>query len=85
MFSATYAAKSDLAPMVMWVSFIASLDLAADTSNLHNVVRVSRADPEAAEAAKASLAVHYLARLEEGFRITYLGPFVTSGSAVLGS
>ena len=43
------------------------------------------ADPEAAEAARASLAVHYLARLEEGFRITYLGPFVTSGSAVLGS
>jgi hypothetical protein len=28
---------------------------------------------------------HYLARLENGFRIIYLGPFAASGTAVLGS
>jgi hypothetical protein len=28
---------------------------------------------------------HYLARLENGFRIVYLGPFASSGTAVLGS
>jgi hypothetical protein len=43
------------------------------------------ADPDASEAAKAVLTTHYLARLDEGFRITYLGPFASSGSAVLGS
>ncbi len=31
------------------------------------------------------LEVHYLARLEDGFRIVYLGPFEDSGTAVLGS
>ena len=31
------------------------------------------------------LANHYLARLEEGFRIVYVGPFEESGTAVLGS
>ena len=31
------------------------------------------------------LANHYLARLEDGFRIVYLGPFEDSGTAVLGS
>ena len=31
------------------------------------------------------LATHYLARLEDGFRIVYLGPFEESGTAVLGS
>ncbi len=31
------------------------------------------------------LDVHYLARLEDGFRIVYLGPFEDSGTAVLGS
>ena len=31
------------------------------------------------------LADHYLARLEDGFRIVYLGPFEDSGTAVLGS
>jgi hypothetical protein len=43
------------------------------------------ADPEASEEARAVLASHYLARLDEGFRVTYLGPFAESGSAVLGS
>ena len=31
------------------------------------------------------LADSYLARLEDGFRIVYLGPFEESGTAVLGS
>jgi hypothetical protein len=31
------------------------------------------------------LSVNYLARLEDGFRIVYLGPFEESGTAVLGS
>ena len=31
------------------------------------------------------LTTHYLARLEDGFRIVYLGPFEESGTAVLGS
>lgn len=50
--------------------------------------------PEAAEAVlleepdegqERILDVHYLARLEDGFRIVYLGPFEESGTAVLGS
>ena len=40
---------------------------------------------EATDAERASLASNYLARLDDGFRVTYLGPFATSGSAVLGS
>lgn len=31
------------------------------------------------------LDMHYLARLEEGFRVVYLGPYADSGSSVLGS
>lgn len=42
-------------------------------------------DPDASEADRAVLEVHYLARLDNGFEITYLGPFVDSGTAVLGS
>jgi hypothetical protein len=42
-------------------------------------------DPDASEEARAILDRHYLARLDEGFRITYLGPFASSGSAILGS
>ena len=37
------------------------------------------------EEQEAILAVDYLARLEDGFRIVYLGPFEDSGTAVLGS
>lgn len=37
------------------------------------------------EAQQRILEVHYLARLEDGFRIVYLGPFEESGTAVLGS
>ncbi len=31
------------------------------------------------------LDIHYLARLEDGFRIVFLGPFSDTGSVVLGS
>ena len=41
--------------------------------------------PDASEADRSSNADNYLARLDEGFRITYLGPFADSGTAVLGS
>lgn len=43
------------------------------------------ANPDASEAERAAIAANYLARLENGFRIVYLGPFADSGSAVLGS
>ncbi|HZJ47977.1 MAG TPA: hypothetical protein VFD97_02940 [Acidimicrobiia bacterium] len=37
------------------------------------------------EGQQQELAAHYLARLEDGFRIVYVGPFEDSGVAVLGS
>jgi hypothetical protein len=37
------------------------------------------------EAQRLILEANYLARLEDGFRIVYLGPFEESGTAVLGS
>ncbi len=40
-------------------------------------------EPDAEQ--EAILSLHYLARLEDGFRIVYLGPFEESGTAVLGS
>lgn len=43
------------------------------------------ANPDASEAERQAAAGNYLARLENGFQITYLGPFASSGSAVLGS
>lgn len=42
-------------------------------------------DPEATEADIDAVAIHYLARLDNGFEITYLGPFAESGTGVLGS
>lgn len=42
-------------------------------------------DPDASAAARASLDLHYLARLENGSQVTYLGPFASSGTTVLGS
>ena len=51
-------------------------------------------DPEVAEyvesedptrAQQRQLDIHYLARLEDGFRIVFLGPFSDTGSVVLGS
>ncbi len=42
-------------------------------------------DPEASEEDLDSVSANYFARLDDGFRITYLGPFASSGSTVLGS
>lgn len=42
-------------------------------------------DPEATSADMQAIQSNYLARLENGFTITYLGPFASSGSAELGS
>ena len=42
-------------------------------------------DPDASEEAREVLEDHYLARLDGGFTIIYLGPFASSGTAVLGS
>ncbi len=42
-------------------------------------------DPDATNADLASISDHYFARLDNGFEITYLGPFSSSGSGVLGS
>lgn len=43
------------------------------------------ANPVATEEERVAAAPNYLARLDDGFRITYLGPFASSGTAVLGS
>lgn len=43
------------------------------------------ANPDASEAERQATVGNYLARLENGFQITYLGPFASSGTAVLGS
>lgn len=42
-------------------------------------------NPDASEEDVDAVAANYLARLDDGFRITYLGPFASSGSTVLGS
>ena len=42
-------------------------------------------NPEASEAEQQSVAINYLARLDNGVKIIYLGPFASSGTAVLGS
>lgn len=43
------------------------------------------ANPEATNVEIAAIQANYLARLDNGFTITYLGPFASAGSAVLGS
>lgn len=43
------------------------------------------ANPDASEAERQATTESYLARLDDGFQITYLGPFASSGTAVLGS
>ncbi len=43
------------------------------------------ANPDASEAERQAIRSNYLARLDDGFQITYLGPFASSGTAVLGS
>jgi len=42
-------------------------------------------NPDASAAEIASIQDHYFARLDNGFEITFLGPFASSGSNVLGS
>ena len=42
-------------------------------------------DPEATDEDLAEIEDHYLARLDNGVEITYLGPFSESGTGVLGS
>jgi hypothetical protein len=42
-------------------------------------------NPDASDAQIEVISDHYLARLDDGFSITFLGPFATSGSSVLGS
>lgn len=43
------------------------------------------ANPDASEAEREVLTDHYLARLEDGATIVYLGPFSARGTIVLGS
>ena len=43
------------------------------------------ANPDASEAERSAIAANYLARLDDGVKIIYLGPFASSGTAVLGS
>jgi len=43
------------------------------------------ADADASEADLNAVKANYLARLDDGVQITYLGPFASSGTAVLGS
>ena len=43
------------------------------------------ANPDASNAEIQAIQANYLARLDDGCTITYLGPFAASGSAVLGS
>ncbi len=43
------------------------------------------ANPDATDEELALVQDNYLARLDDGVKITYLGPFATSGTAILGS
>jgi hypothetical protein len=43
------------------------------------------ANPDASEEERQALSANYLARLDDGVQIIYLGPFASSGTAVLGS
>jgi hypothetical protein len=52
-----------------------------DEAEAGNIV----ANPDASEAERNAVAANYLARLDDGVKIIYLGPFASSGTAVLGS
>ena len=52
-----------------------------DDSGAANVV----GNPDATEEQIEAIADHYLARLDDGFSITFLGPFAPAGATVLGS
>lgn len=43
------------------------------------------ANPDASDDERTAVAANYLARLDDGVKIIYLGPFASSGTAVLGS
>ena len=42
-------------------------------------------NPNATESELEAIADHYFARLDNGFEITFLGPFADSGGGVIGS
>ena len=42
-------------------------------------------NPDATDEQIEAIAEHYLARLDDGFSITFLGPFAPAGATVLGS
>jgi len=42
-------------------------------------------NPDASESERRAVSINYLARPDGGVKILYLGPFVSSGTAVLGS
>ena len=42
-------------------------------------------DPDASDEQIAAISDHYFARLDDGFTITFLGPFAPAGATVLGS
>ena len=83
---ATYDSLTDLdlydliAEVVELFPPIAAVHVVDDTSAA-NVV----ANPDASEAEKQASAANYLARLDNGVKIIYLGPFAAAGTAVLGS
>ena len=65
------------------------VDLFPPISELHIVDDVGAvntvANPEATTEDLALIEANYLVRLDNGFKITYLGPFAASGTAILGS
>ena len=65
------------------------VDLFPPISALHIVDDVAAVDivanPESTTAEIALIGDNYLVRLADGFKITYLGPFTASGTAILGS
>ena len=65
------------------------VDLFPPVSELHIVDDAGAvntvANPDATVDEIEMIEDNYLARLDDGFKITYLGPFASSGTAVLGS
>jgi hypothetical protein len=65
------------------------VDLFPPISAIHIVDDVAAvnivANPESTPEEITLIGDNYLVRLEDGFKITYLGPFTASGTAILGS
>jgi hypothetical protein len=84
--SSTYNSLTDLdlydliAEVVELFPPIAAVHV-VDNASAANVV----ANPDASEAERQASAANYLARLDDGVKIVYLGPFAAAGTAVLGS